>query len=175
MSRTTESYRPEVFKLLAKIGEVVGTPVGLFRYHMSGKYEQLTPETDLSVFAPIANGASAGYSYFVIASKKQDSLDNITNFITAFNINSFPGCCAFCVSHSASVRANYRRKGVNTLAVQLRAAIAGLTGYTGLVCTDITSSIYSLRCLERAGFKVIHEAVNKRTRNTVKVYVKELE
>lgn len=174
MARPVEDYRPEVFKLLAKIGEVVGTPVGLFRYHVSGKYVELLPASEAALFAPTAHG-SQGYSYFAIAAKEQANPTDLKTLITTFHINCFPGCCAFCVSHSASVSSLYRHNSVNTLAVQLRAAIAGLTGYTGLVCTDITSSIYSLRCLERAGFKVIHEAVNKRTRNTVKMYVKELE
>ena len=97
-----------------------------------------------------------------------------TEVITQFCMVEFPGCCAFCISHSVYVFEKFRKRGVNRIANELRQWIAKEFGYTALVCTDVTTNVAERKTLAGNGFRDIYQVVNLRTNHPVAISVKEL-
>lgn len=95
--------------------------------------------------------------------------------VTSFRLVEFPGCCAILVSTGASVREEFRDKGINTLSNQLRQEIAKVAGYTAIICTDVVTNEPERRTLGKNGFEDIYFLTNKRTGNKLAVSIKELD
>ena len=171
--RQPHTYVPEVFEVLAQIGKIVGQEVFLYRYY--NKQWLRVIANNITTYGTPAYSAPEGYGQFVVAVDGFGKPNKPVQSITAFSITPFTGSCALCISTGASVNTTLRNRGINKLGIRLRIAIAGATGYTGLVCTDITGSIYSIRTIEGAGFKKLYSLNNKRTKNNINLYIKELE
>jgi hypothetical protein len=179
------SYLPEVFSRLNEIGNVVGFPVGLYRQ----TYDTVTGgwswvpiiESDREATAKmlpayynyVYNGSNKVVNFFLVCRAGQQN--NTNEYVLQFIMSPFPGCCALCISTAASVFEKYRNKGLNRLGIRLREAIAGATGYTGWLCTDLEANSPSIRTIEGNGFKKFYDLRNKRTNNNVNLYIKELD
>jgi hypothetical protein len=168
-----EAYIPEVFKTVGKMSDIVGSPLGLYRWHKK-TYLQLSPN-DITAYGIPAYPNPEGYGQFIVGPTDYHGKTMIPQPVTSFTITPFTGSCALCISTAAFVSGNYRNRGINKLGLALREAIAGATGYTGLICTDIASNLPSIRGIHGAGFKLLYTLKNKRTQNDINLYIKELE
>lgn len=178
MSRTAVSYLEDVQKGIAAVGAAAGVEVELYRA-INGAWKLLNP-TNYQIFSNDAIPSYPGYvceglpkyGAFRIVEKGRRPEDTP---ITMFYLAPFPGCCALTISTGAHVSEGYRRRGVNKAANILRQAIAGVTGYTGVVATEVIKNGTSVRMLKANGFKPLYQLKNKRTSNVVDVMIKELE
>jgi hypothetical protein len=165
--RDKVTYIKDVQVALEAIGKLVGEPVLLKRVVKNNitsvdLHDRESPTWDI-VFPGFSQ------TYFLVATEAGQKP------ILHFNLYAFPGCCALCVSSGSGVYPSYLGKGLNKLGLQLREAMAGYTGYTALLCTDIATNVRSIRTIEGRGFTQFHSLINKRTHNRVNMYFKELE
>ena len=177
--RSEQQYFDDIFTLVEKIGELVNVKTALYRW-VNSKWVLLAPGEKL--LNTYLQPAYSHYRYsdqpvlcqFAVAEVggKPNALQNL---ITSFQVAPFPGCCGLAIGTGAVVNKDFRNKGVNIVANELRQAIAGYTGYTALGCTDKANNEFSIRTLKRNGFKKLHSITNRRTRNVVNLYVKNLE
>lgn len=173
-------YNRDIFKYVEEIGKLVGFPVSLYRYveqNKKGRMQELTPNNIYhycSITYGIAVEGAILLGEFFVAESGHNGKGYVPNVVTEFNLRPFPGCCALCVSTGALVHGNFRRKGVNRIGIKLREALAGYTGYTGLLVTDVVNNSPSIRTIEGAGFKQFHQLKNRRTANLVNLYIKEI-
>jgi len=96
------------------------------------------------------------------------------HYVTWFNLQQLPGCCAFCLSHGVRVATECQLRGVNTIAMRMRERIAEWAGYSAIICTDVEKNVAQRKTLARNGWKDIYDVVNARTGNNVIVSVKRL-
>jgi hypothetical protein len=180
---TPAQHRKQIDLILPKISAVVGCPVGLYRmtphstnYLRLDVYDPTDPQAEQRKTAldPYYSTPYSGFRSFMIAEPSEKKWNGIGTVFTQFNISPFPGLCAAGISHGTIVSPNFRNRGVNTLALQLRIAIAGACNYTILMCSDRANSVFSIQTLKRAGFLQMHQLVNKRTENDVRIFYKEL-
>jgi hypothetical protein len=159
----------EVFKpYLDKISAILGFEVVLTRFNsISGGFD---PVTAHNVSAYYLSADNKNNPYYIRSNYTDKS--NVT--VTHFRIVQFPGCCALAVSNGVIVSKEYRAKGVNTVAIQLRKKIAKVSGYAGLLATDVVHNHFSQQSFKRAGFKELFRVKNYRTPNTVNVVIADL-
>lgn len=171
---TIDSYLTKAFALVAEIGRVAEVNASLYIYVPENM--QWTPVTSLTLsqYATRPYGFTTQGKSFAVAAAEQATME-LKSVITTFKLYYFPGCCALCISSSANVYSNFRRKGINKLGLQLRQALAGAYNYKALVCTDIAQNEASIRTIEGANFTKFYSLQNKRTQNKVNLYIKELE
>lgn len=91
--------------------------------------------------------------------------------VATFELHPMVNCCGICVSTSASVQPDYRKRGLGTLLNRLRMDIARHNGYSLLLCTDVMDNTPQRRVLERNGWKDIYRFVNRRTGNPLYISV----
>ena len=161
-------YRDMIRECLAKASEIVGQEISLYRYKTEKKaYVKLpidsTPAED---FYPDTAAANKPFSLGFLSAGLQSP-----HILHSFSIYQFPGCCALCISSGATTSWAYSNKGLNKLGIKIRIAIAGLTGYTAIMCTDIAHNSNSIKTIEGAGGKKLDDLVNRRTKNRVNIYI----
>lgn len=91
-----------------------------------------------------------------------------------FSITQMPGCCGVVVFYHASVTTKFSGRGLGRLFLQLREKAAILAGYTVAHATVLESNIPESKLLHSEGWEVLTEFKNKRTRNKVLLFQKEL-
>lgn len=177
-AETFESAMATLQPYLDQIAKLVGEPVELSRVTTArGRYE---PITQVGQFKVCDDEPRYPYSFFGVRTQQAYSRDDgygvklVQKLVTRWKLVPFPGCCAFCISTEVNVLPPYHRKGVNTVAIQLRQQLARLTGFTGIVCTDIDSNEPERRTLAKAGWKDVYNLTNRRTTNGVNLSVKHL-
>lgn len=160
----------EMQNLLSKIGMIVGGKVvQIYRYDRDTQKYNLLNLTNANEFIASAGESRAPFALGYVEPGSKDPV-----YIHVFSIVQFPGCCALCVSTGSSTNGAFRNRGINRLAIQLRILIASYTGYTAMLCTDTTSSVYSIRSIEKAGYKKFDDLINRRTKNRVNLYITRL-
>jgi hypothetical protein len=178
MPRTASSYLEDVRQGIAAIGAAVGFDVELYRA-INSVWTLIDPDKGFQTLSNDAIPSYPGYVYEGLPKygsfrviRKGEKPEN--GAVTSFYMSPFPGCCALAISTGANVSENYRRRGVNKAANQLRQALAGVTGYTGVVATEVIKNETSIRMLKSNGFKPLYQLKNKRTNNLVDLMIKEL-
>jgi hypothetical protein len=168
----------QIYAKIGEIGRVAEVPDAtlyriITRNPTLGTQEciQLTRETGNLINPSSDSGYYAIGSY----SRREENRGITLNHFTGFRMYPFPGCCALCISSGAFVRPGFTQRGINKLCLQLRELIAAFTGYTGLICTDKANNIPSIRTIEGAGFQKLYDLQNRRTRNKVNIYIKDLD
>jgi hypothetical protein len=166
-------YIEKSMDLVRQIGEKAGFAVELYAA-AAGSWYSVNPNTfDMRIPRPY--GLSNTGTMFGIAREGQNARNisiGINNLVTTFSLYYFPGCCALAISSGAVV--NFPNKGINKLGLQLRMMLAGAAGFTGLICTDVAHNTYSIRTIEGAGFDQLSTITNRRTKNRVNLYLKEI-
>jgi hypothetical protein len=101
----------------------------------------------------------------------------------SFSMRELPGCCGICVSYHVSVSMgdsyrdrypNFTHRGLGTLLLKIRMAIAKKAGYTYLQATLISEMPIEEKILRKAEFQEVAKFVSKRTSNTIKVFFRDL-
>lgn len=172
---TLETLQP----YLKQIEGIVGEPVELSR--LDRRTTSYGPLHDTEQLAVCDDEPRYYYSFFAVRTQKAyptfdpyGKAQDRQRVITQWKIVPFPGCCAFCISTEVIVGAPYTRKGVNRVGIQLRQEIARLTGFTGIVCTDLQTNTAERRTLAKAMWKDVYQVTNRRTTNSVNLSVKDL-
>jgi len=174
MAKDRHEYLEDINNILKEFSEKAGFPCTLYRVIKGEWVPILTPEKLLYSDA-YSYGNAAGYGAYGVGRADVDRLSLSALILTTFNITHFPGSCALGVSNGTSIPARRQGFGLNRLGIRLRIAIAGWSGYKGLVCTDVANNEASIRTIEGAGFQKLYSLVNKRTANKINLYIKELE
>lgn len=91
-----------------------------------------------------------------------------------FSIKELPGCCGVAVFYHASTTPRFQKQGLGRLFLQSRERAAILAGYTMAQATVIKSNKGELKLLKEEGWKEIGAFTNKRTKNDILVFFKEL-
>jgi hypothetical protein len=91
-----------------------------------------------------------------------------------FKLAEMIGCCAIVVSTETYVLDIYNRKGFGQYMLRLKEYIAGLTGYSMLMATVVSTNEPEIHILEKFGWACVSTVLNRRTDNTVLVYTKHL-
>lgn len=160
---------------LDSIGKIVGAEVDLFiltwgkfseSYVQAQSYTKLRDDQYSAL--PVSLQNSYGVTYII---KRKD---NAYGYVTQFSLSGFAGQCALCISHSVVVDPKFHQKGINTIGIKLREELAYLAGYSGLICTDLVKSIPTERTLTGAKFGKVFTVKNRRTKNDIAVYVKNI-
>ena len=182
---TSQEYWVRITEVLKQIGAVAKTDSALALYRGSNlevgagqpaEYVEIqSVDAALVLTALYYPNLPRGLHGFWVAPVGQNKALRLNGTVTYFNLYPFPGCCGYCISSNAHVTIGYQHRGINKLGIRLRELIAGLAGYTGLVCTDIQVNTPSIRTIEGAEFRKIHEITNRRTRRVVHLYVKNVE
>lgn len=160
----------EMQNLLSKIGMIVGGKVvQIYRYDRDTQNYNLLNIDQPNLFAASAGESRAPFALGYVEPGLKDPV-----YIQSFNIVQFPGCCALCISTGTTTSAAFRNKGINRLAIQLRILIASYIGYTAMLCTDVAHSVYSIKSIEKAGYKKFDDLINRRTKNRVNLYITRL-
>ena len=178
MRKAPQEYAPLVLDLVAQIGKLVKTDAALYRFDRSTQSWQYITADLVSTgwLNPSYNNVpTSGYGPYAVAAMGQGGNKQLHPVFTYFTMTPFSGSCALVISTGAQVPLEYQGRGINKLGIRLREAIAGVTGYTGLVCTDIANNARSIRTIEGAGFKKLYTLNNKRTKNNINIYIKEIE
>src|SRR4051812_11628262 len=96
----------------------------------------------------LAREVLAGHSTYMFDAKWRLYKDEKDGPVVAlFSLVKLPGCCGVCVSYWASVLPQYRHKGLGKLLNSLRIHAARASGYTVMLCTDVTSNAYQRQIL----------------------------
>jgi hypothetical protein len=175
-------YIKQLFDITGEIGAAVTTDAVLYvSTQGTGALVQLTPD-NIGQFLNVTYGftslAGPQHKQFVVSLRGREGTYFDTydpHYIAAFTMYYFPGCCAMCVSTAARVNEKYRRRGINKLGMKLRITLAKLFNYSAMVCTDLAGNEGSIKTIEGAGFEKIFDVRNRRTANSINVYVKKLD
>lgn len=82
-----------------------------------------------------------------------------------FSLSPFPGCCAIVVSHSASLKPEYRGTYHSEPFRQIKQFVAQKLGYSMMVATTITGDIPAFKSFLKAHYRVDATWTNPRTSN----------
>lgn len=95
--------------------------------------------------------------------------------IAGFTLVEQINCCGILVSTKTFVHHEYRGKGIAQEMQGLKEKLAKEYGYTLLLATvNISGNPVQVHILEKFGWKLKDQFVNKRTGNTVGIYTKDL-
>lgn len=94
--------------------------------------------------------------------------------LAMFSLSQLNGCCGVCVSYHCWVHASLRGQGLGKALNKLRMILAARAGYTGMLCTDVTSNLPQRKILAKNGWKAIYRFINRRTGNDVEISVVDL-
>lgn len=178
-------YAMAITDALTRISEKVGYKVALYRFWNGHLYKFCADERCTSgIFYPANSGDTAnnkGYYYYIILADKHEAVvehnliqQQFEPYTAKFFISLFHGCCAFCITYNNFIGSNARNKGINKDLITIKEQLALLAGYTGLVCTTNTKDVRTLSTLAHTGFKELYTTINRRTNNTVKMFIKYL-
>ena len=164
---------------LNKIGAIVGEPVALHVGNRDGTFTKLTKtpaELDqlqigsylFHKFTGVIAGANGPIIQYLV---KTLSPNEYT--IAQFRLTQFTGCCAFMFSTSTAVSAKWQNKGIGTILMGLKQYISKAANFSALVVTDKKSNLAEVGLLRKCGFRELYEKLNRRTGNTVIMWIKE--
>lgn len=94
--------------------------------------------------------------------------------VCLFSLTQLPGCCGILVSHNTFVDMPYRGKGIAKFLQKIKEEIAKDNQFTMLMCTTRKDNKVQNKLLKKSGWQKINKFKNKRTRNNLFVWVKEL-
>jgi hypothetical protein len=151
---------------LKQIEDLVGSPVELQRNY-NNKWVVVEDENDANIF-PAKTGDTSLMDYYIVTKPAKAA-------VTMFQLQEFPGCCAFCISTAVWVHNTFMNRGVNNVGNKLRQYIAARSGYTAIICTDVESNIPERRTLAKNAWKDIYTVENRRTKRVVNISIKELD
>lgn len=93
---------------------------------------------------------------------------------TSYQLAPMPGCCGVSIFTGIQIWESYRNKGVGTYFHREAEQFMRDLGYSCGFCTITSYMTVERKILEKQGWKKVHEFVNKRTRNTVEMWVKDI-
>lgn len=88
--------------------------------------------------------------------------------IGEFYLTQLPGCCGVCVSHTAFIQPDHRKKGLGTILNALRVALAKASGYGMIICTTAEGNIPQEKILMKNGWSTVAQFMNPKTTHKVK-------
>jgi hypothetical protein len=112
-----------------------------------------------------------GHSIYTFDAKWRLYKDEKDGPVALFSLVKLPGCCGVCVSYWATVLLQYRHKGLGKLLNNLRIHAARASGYTVMLCTDVTANIHQRQILAANGWHDIYTFTNRRSKNQVNISV----
>lgn len=92
-----------------------------------------------------------------------------------YTLSQMPGCCGLVVSNHAFISSQYRGYGFGEYFHKERLKLMYDLGYSCGMATSTENNAQENRILEKNGWKKVHQFKNRRTNNTVFVWVKDLE
>ena len=90
------------------------------------------------------------------------------------SLSQLPGCCGVVVSHNSYIARDLRGYGLGDYFHKERLKSAKAQGYSCIMATTVSTNLAEIHILEKNGWKKVHEFVNKRTNNTVQVWIKDI-
>lgn len=93
---------------------------------------------------------------------------------TTYTLYPFPGCCGAAIFSGHWVDASKQKNGVGTKLHDEAILNLQRFGYSCSVCTLTSDMVAEIKILFRSGWKRVHTFKNKRTRNTVEIWVRDL-
>lgn len=91
-----------------------------------------------------------------------------------YNLTQLPGCCGVVVSNGAWIEGNVRGNGLGDYFHRERISLSEFMGYTVMMCTTVSSNEAENHILEKNDWKKVHTFQNKRTGNTVFIWIKDI-
>jgi len=92
-----------------------------------------------------------------------------------FSMEQLPGCCGIVVSYHSAIETQFRGLGIGKLFLEIREDAARRAGYTVILATVVHGNEAEVGLLKQAGWSVSPPLfVNKRTKNAIALYTKEL-
>lgn len=97
------------------------------------------------------------------------------DYIARFTLKEMINCCGILVSTDTWVDPKYQGKGIAQKLMPIKEAIAKECGYTLFLSTvAISDNPKEVHILEKFGWHLDKSFVNKRTKNTVGIFTKEI-
>jgi len=93
---------------------------------------------------------------------------------SSYNLDQLPGCCGVVVSNGAYLNHNQRGYGLGEYFHKERIDLATYMGYSCMMATTILNNEAENHILRNNGWKTVHSFVNKRTGNTVLIWIKDI-
>ena len=94
-----------------------------------------------------------------------------TYTIATWELYQMKNCCGICVSTAATVREDFKKKGLGKLLNQVRIDYAKIMGYGLLLCTDVLKNKPQQKILDANGWEMVYSFKNPRTKNDVGIHV----
>jgi GNAT superfamily N-acetyltransferase len=110
------------------------------------------------------------YDYYHLYRHKDKKLE----IVAGFSMTTLPGNCGVVVFHSASVRPEFRRKGLGRLLLEVRINAAKLAGYSVALATTKQDNNIENKLLRSTGWTPFHDFTNARTSNKILMWMKTL-
>lgn len=103
-----------------------------------------------------------------------NSLQTYNWIWTSYTLTTLPGCCGVVVSTNAFVNVNAQGKGLGDYFHKERLELMEELGYSCGLCTVTSENWKEIQILKKNDWKKVHDFLNKRTGNTVEIWVKDI-
>ena len=94
--------------------------------------------------------------------------------VACFCLAEMPGCCGYLISHYMAVYMDYRKKGISKFLQGVKFELANRWGYSYMVCTTTQDNEVQNHVLEKSSWKKTHQGKNRRTSNSLYLWIKEV-
>lgn len=91
-----------------------------------------------------------------------------------YKLQQMPGCCGLAVSFNAEINEYVRQYGLGEYFHEERLNLCKDSGYSCMIATTTDKNVIQQNLFQKKGWIMVHSFINKRTKNTVEIWVKDL-
>lgn len=92
----------------------------------------------------------------------------------AYKLAEMPGCCGLAISYNAEIHPDVQGFGLGEHFHKERLELISRFGYSCAICTVTEQNTKQIELLLKNNWRRVHSFINRRTRNVVQIWVKDI-